>query len=241
MSEQDELQDVHGIGPAVEARLREAGVTSLADLAGADPATISTALADLRGMTAERVADWIAEAGRRTRATPAESTGGERRETFVLTLAIGPDGEVVRSGVRHVRTDHERGWVGWRRDELDRFVADQAGLAPAAERRDPSPLPAFTLHDDLGLVVGGRRAAVQASIDAAPLRERDVVDFAYRAVLTARGIGDEQARPVTWLAGTADASGPLDLTFPEVELGAGVHRAEVTVEVTPLVRIGSDA
>ncbi|MEO1059950.1 MAG: helix-hairpin-helix domain-containing protein [Actinomycetota bacterium] len=241
MSDRDDLQELHGVGPAVETRLHEAGITDLAHLAGADPAAIAAAVAGLRGMTDERIAAWIAEAAQRTAASPGEPSSAERRETFVLTLVIGPDGEVTRSALRHVRTDAERSWPGWRHDELDRFVAASAGMTGAADAAAREPLPALTLHHDLGLVVGGRRTAIGATVDAAPLEERDIGDFAYRAVLSARVIGEVQPRAVTWHAGTADTSRALDVTFPDVELRAGVHRMEVVVEVTPLVRTGSDA
>lgn len=245
MSERHELQELRGIGPVVEQRLRDAGITAVEQLATADPAEVGAALAGLRGMTAERIAGWIDEASHLTggaTTAPTGPAGGERRETFVLTLAIDADGDVVRSGMRHVRTDHQRSWAGWRHDELDRFVAERAGLAAADATAEPlAPLPAITLHHDLGLVVGGHRSAIRATVDTAALEERAVADFAYRAVLSSRGIGGGEPRPLTWHAGTAEASGPLDLRFPETELAPGVHRMLVAVEVTPLVRSTSEA
>lgn len=56
--EADDLAVVSGIGPVFRARLVEAGITTFARLAAADPA----AVADATGVTPRRAADWIAQA-----------------------------------------------------------------------------------------------------------------------------------------------------------------------------------
>ncbi len=54
----EDLTVVKGIGPVYEARLHEAGVSSLRDLASRDPEDLATRL----GVPAARVAKWIEEA-----------------------------------------------------------------------------------------------------------------------------------------------------------------------------------
>lgn len=56
--EADDLAAVSGIGPVFRSRLAEAGITTFARLAAADPA----AVVDATGVTPRRAADWIAQA-----------------------------------------------------------------------------------------------------------------------------------------------------------------------------------
>lgn len=57
-AEADDLAVVSGIGPVFRSRLAEAGITTFARLAAADPA----AVVDATGVTPRRAADWIAQA-----------------------------------------------------------------------------------------------------------------------------------------------------------------------------------
>lgn len=57
--EPNDLTRVRGIGPVYRARLNEAGITTFAELADAGPAAVIEAA----GVTSERAADWIAQAG----------------------------------------------------------------------------------------------------------------------------------------------------------------------------------
>lgn len=54
----DDLEAVSGIGPVYRGRLAEAGITTFAALASADPAVVVAAT----GVPPERVADWAAQA-----------------------------------------------------------------------------------------------------------------------------------------------------------------------------------
>ncbi|MEM4782640.1 MAG: class III poly(R)-hydroxyalkanoic acid synthase subunit PhaC [Halalkalicoccus sp.] len=58
---EDDLESISGIGPSYAERLRDAGVETIADLAGAD----AEAVADETGLSAERIADWIDAADER--------------------------------------------------------------------------------------------------------------------------------------------------------------------------------
>ena len=57
----DDLAEVWGIGPVYRARLAEAGITTFARLAAADPDAVVTAT----GVPPARAADWIAQAAAR--------------------------------------------------------------------------------------------------------------------------------------------------------------------------------
>ncbi len=71
----DNLRLINGIGPAVEKRLNGVGVFTFAQLAALPPADIAAALADLTGLSSERIIkqDWIGQA----RKLAAESATSE--------------------------------------------------------------------------------------------------------------------------------------------------------------------
>ena len=64
--EADDLQVINGIGPAVEHRLHGVGIYTFAQLAALTPADIAASVADLTGLTAERIIrqNWIGQARR---------------------------------------------------------------------------------------------------------------------------------------------------------------------------------
>ena len=71
----DNLRLINGIGPAVEKRLNGVGVFTFAQLAALPPADIAAALADLTGLSSERIIkqDWIGQACK----LAAQSTSSE--------------------------------------------------------------------------------------------------------------------------------------------------------------------
>ena len=60
----DDLKLIHGIGPAVEKRLNGVGIYTFTQLAVLSPADIAAAIADLAGLSSERIIkqDWVGQA-----------------------------------------------------------------------------------------------------------------------------------------------------------------------------------
>lgn len=54
----DDLTDISGIGPVFAGRLRDAGITSFADVANTD----AERLAEITGATVARTSEWVASA-----------------------------------------------------------------------------------------------------------------------------------------------------------------------------------
>lgn len=63
-SAEDDLTTIKGIGPTMDNRLRAIGIRTFRDLAAADPQEVARQL-NSRPVTAERVAEWMAEAKKR--------------------------------------------------------------------------------------------------------------------------------------------------------------------------------
>jgi hypothetical protein len=148
------LRRIAGIGAAMERRLREAGVQTLADLAGRP----TDELAEIAGRPPQTVQEWQARA--RDLAAGAESgpTEGNRQrsETFTVELLLNEDGSLRYVRAEHVYTqaDHPRedraetaSWRDWWSAErgLAGFLGEHAGLAahaPEPQPATPEPQPA---------------------------------------------------------------------------------------------------
>ena len=72
----DDLKLINGIGPAVERRLHSVGIYTYAQLAALSPADIAAAVADLAGLSAERIIkqDWIGQARKLSSETVSSET-----------------------------------------------------------------------------------------------------------------------------------------------------------------------
>jgi hypothetical protein len=80
----DDLKLINGIGPAVEKRLHGVGIFTFAQLAVLSSADIAAAVADLNGLSAERITkqDWLGQA----RKLVPESVQNEAQQASILYL-----------------------------------------------------------------------------------------------------------------------------------------------------------
>lgn len=90
-----DLSDIEGIGPAYEKRLKEAGVATAEDLAGADPASLSKKT----GIALSRLETFIARAGERLAGAPREesasSAGSDAAEAAAMAAPSPGDATYV--------------------------------------------------------------------------------------------------------------------------------------------------
>jgi hypothetical protein len=154
----DDLQQISGIGPAVAARLYNAGILTYAQLAAQSPEAIAALVSDLGGLSAARIArqDWIGQANELipelAPASRAEDTISIERQhyaTFKVDLLLNEGGDIRRTHVVHIQDGRQATWAGWEDTRLLAFFAEHAELkshaitAPgsSAETTDP-PLAA---------------------------------------------------------------------------------------------------
>lgn len=146
--EADDLKLINGIGPAVEKRLNGVGVFTFAQLAVLSPADIAAAVADLSGLSAERIMrqDWISQAHKlaagslasesvypttlsvesdRTPDPPLEDC---RLATFTIELQLDEHNNVLSTHALHVQSERKHTWTGWQRTQLEDFLSESAGL-----------------------------------------------------------------------------------------------------------------
>jgi hypothetical protein len=153
----DDLTVIAGIARRrAEVLADELGVSTFADLAAQDVDTVVAALRSHRQPVAPRdVADWIAEAARRS-ARPDDWT-----MTALFLLIFEHRAEQRRTVVRHVDTSAHAEWTGYVTAEPTAWIAEQldtsTARAPAASED--------AVDDDAGAV--GRAVHVRQPPDAA--------------------------------------------------------------------------
>lgn len=243
-----DFRELDGIGPAIEARLHEAGVYTWAALSD-----VLTALVRVRGVASDALRGLIEQAaGHASTADEAteDEAGHERREAFVLRLALA-DGDVTRTTVLHVRGEVEQSWAGWSPRRVTGYVEEQIGLrvdadapaggsTPDASADDGAPRRADAarretddrLRLDAGKILGGRPRIVDLVLEASD----DTSDpIGYEATLAARKYGapaDAGWTPLGDQRGEAHPSERAPLHFEPVELPPGLHRLRLDVAVT---------
>jgi Helix-hairpin-helix domain len=100
----DDFKLIKGVGPAIERRLHDAGVTTFAQLAGLSPDRISTLVENVGGVSTERIVsqDWIGRAGElasvsadRTKGASTDSEARPEVATVAPPLDAAGSGEVL--------------------------------------------------------------------------------------------------------------------------------------------------
>lgn len=148
LPETDDLKLINGIGPAVERRLNGIGIFAFAQLAALSPADIAAAVADLSGLSAERIIkqDWISQA----RKLAAESEVSEaphvttlsvesakavkpsvehsQLATFTIEFRLDEHNNVGSIHALHVQSEREQTWTGSQITQLVDFMNKSAGL-----------------------------------------------------------------------------------------------------------------
>jgi hypothetical protein len=258
------LRDLPGVGAAIERRLHDAGLTSVADLANANETELVERIGDVRGVTAGKIHEWIAAARDITSAAAVteadqgpvdrmrETRQGqmselpERQESFVLTLSVDELGNVERSTIRHTRTGLEGTRHGWSSEHLATFIASHARLAIgdiAAAKTTPTgsrlvglrPVgEPVRLNLDAGHLIGGRRRSARVTVEP-PEIPWDVAQYDYDLVVTARQLGLRRWRPLGRVRGRATTGEELAVELAAADLPAAVHRITLTGQVRAVV------
>jgi hypothetical protein len=134
----DDFKLVDGIGPAVEKRLRAAGVQTFAQLARLKPDQLAELMEGMIGYSIKRIEDqdWTGQAlelarqgGQPISEESYESlNNGFHYASFTLELLLDRDNRVRSTRAIHVQTRQEARWAGWDPDRLQSFLVDSSEL-----------------------------------------------------------------------------------------------------------------
>lgn len=150
----DDFKLIRGIGQNVESRLHNAGIHSFAQFAALSPDEVAELLADLVGMSSERIAkqDWIGQAQAlalkreqvlaETQNDDATLIGRQHYATFTVELLLDEDNNVRRTRVVHIQTKEEDKWASWEEARLLDFLIRRAALRlPSTAAAPPTEAP----------------------------------------------------------------------------------------------------
>ena len=253
---------LRGVGPAVERRLRAAGIASYEQLAARSPAELAELLAGLVGMTPERIRqyDWAGQCAQLL-AAPADGAAAAPRmryATFTIELLLDEAQHARRTRVTHVQTGSEQSWAGWDAARLSELICEVAGLqaeAPAFSPNIPAPEPAAAqpiraLPDAPGAVPALRLARLEflprsAGDTGRLLRHGQPFDvgltvelgaagagLGYQALVYARNLSQGASTIVARAQGELPAGSKASLLLEGAPLPPGVYRTEALVVVS---------
>jgi hypothetical protein len=143
----DDLKAIRGIGPAIETRLHNAGVTTYEQLAGMSPADLAILFPDLILLSEDRITkeDWVGQARHlavkhlnepfaNEEVLPVD---GQHYAIFTVELLLDNTNTVRRTLVKHVQSQLEEKWAGWDGHHLIEYFSDKAGLHLASSESIP--------------------------------------------------------------------------------------------------------
>jgi hypothetical protein len=239
----DDLQRIDRISRTAERRLRSAGVRTWADLAARSPEEIAR-IVSVRAERIERE-DWIGQAAELAEGAPpaaeaveqpvSPSEDREHYESFMVTLTVDDDNQVIRTAATHVGTEHEEPWAGWDAERLLGFFARYAtlpgrsattvGAAEAAGEVEPGP-PAGQVPSESSptpVPAPVEESATRAPAPAPSLLRFEVVSLASGAVQWLLKAGEPFAVRLTFGAPEGPPSGrqPIGYTARVVATALG--------------------
>ena len=147
----DDLKLIHGIGPAIEQRLHDAGIYTYARLAEMSVESLAALLADLTGFSAQRIEqrNWIGQArqlageSKQNNAnTEPELPERQHYALFSLELLLDEYNHVRRTRATHVQAQKEDAWAGWNPQRLVAFLVESSGALLEMQKKEELTEPA---------------------------------------------------------------------------------------------------
>lgn len=195
---QDDLAQITGIGARIEAKLKQAGIRTFAQLGRMSVEK----LAAISGYSTDRIRqnDWVGQA-KALAPTPQGATSDEDlrppdRHNFTLELQLdAPRGAVLSSNIHHVQSGDRDSWRGWDGERLVSFVEVRAWpdrrpasdttavhqlpeTAPESKKervpQGPSPLAFTQIRADRLLFPGSGPTVATVTLDVSELSAHDI-------------------------------------------------------------------
>jgi hypothetical protein len=252
----DDLKLINGIGPAVERRLHGVGIYTYAQLAALSPADIAAAVADLAGLSAERIIkqDWIGQA-RKLASEPISSEAQEEGEAPAEPM-VPPGGSQV-----------ELATPAAEKTESVPPVASEPELAPhAAEVIEPAPPvvappgakeaqiipPVVAMSGSIGVprlrqietvpagahipqscLPYGQLFDVHLTLDLSDLRIPADTQFSYRASIYSKSLEGHPRLVVGEASGIVTSADKVTVSIAGTALPKGTYRLKAMVILNP--------
>ncbi len=241
----DDFKLIHGIGPGIANRLYNAGINRFEELAARTPDEIAAIVADIAGMSAERIVkqDWIGQAHEFSNQPAAEQPTAEHDSsvrqhyaTFTIELLLDEHNNVRRTRAVHVQSGMKTTWAGWDQEQVSTFLIEQSGLAgePSEAAIEPQPQAELVLTRTAAartFVECGEAFDVYLALDLANLPQLRGVPVHYAATIFAKELGG-QRMVIGEERGALMFDEHADVTVQGNLAQSGVYRIEASFTIT---------
>jgi hypothetical protein len=248
----DDLKLINGIGPAVERRLHGVGIYTFAQLAALSPADIAAAVADLAGLSAERIIkqDWISQA----RKLASESISSEAQEEVeapaepmvppvVSQVELATPAAEKTVSVSPVVTEPELTASASEVTKLFPPVAKEAQITPPVvvvrgsvgvpRLRQIETVPAGT-HIPQNFFLYGLPFDVQLTLDLSDVRVPSDTQFRYRASIYSKNLEGHSRQVVGETSGIITSTDKVTVSVEGIVLQKGTYRLKAVVILNPM-------
>lgn len=259
-SQPDSFQNIHGIGPGLEARLYAARIRTYAQLAEMTPEKIVSTLGNVIGLTVKRIIeqDWIGQAltlesQKHTALITEHLAGRQHYATFTVELLLDEHNTIRRTRTACVQAEQEDTWAGWDPDRLVEFIALHSGARPVPQEesvpephqrpvRKPEQVPALpSIHTRVSGQLShhghilGKDEPFEITL---PFVLQNVIlpgeeEVAYRLDLNAKALGAGSFMKLAGAQGSFDDLKENEVTLKCPGLKEGVYRMVVDLTFSP--------
>ena len=244
----DDFKLIKGIGHGIESRLHTAGILTFAQLAALSPADIAAFVADIIGLTVERInkQNWIGQA--REFASGQEPTqqsnnvaSHQHYATFIVELLLDATNDVRRTRVVHAQTSAEEAWAGWEETRVMKFLTQHAELPQPIPPPTPTLGGTFEVRElailperpdkQCNILPCNQPFDVRLLLDLAKMVIPDHLSLDYAVVVYAKELGEGTRRVAANVCDTItpDREVTIDVMGAVVPEGTYRLQAEVTL------------
>ncbi|HJT58150.1 MAG TPA: helix-hairpin-helix domain-containing protein [Ktedonobacteraceae bacterium] len=229
----DDLKRINGIGPAVESRLHGVGIFTFAKLAALSPADIAASVADLTGMTAQRIIkqDWIGQARQFAVAGQMETVEDEDDSEADTDVPISTEMEAIDSVVM-ARTEPAPLVITSGKTAI--------GVIDVAQKVASKGLSGVLRLQEMEILVDDDRNVRSILASNQPVEIRLTLDlsdvvipgdsrFAYKVSIYGRHLGERARQAIGETSGTFMPSDRTSVTVKGRTLSPGIYYLEAIV------------
>ena len=250
----DDLKLINGIGPAVERRLHGVGIYTYAQLAALSPADIAAAVADLAGLSAERIIkqDWIGQA-RKLVSASISSEAQEEVESpaelmvppVVSEFELAPPAAEKTESVPPVVTEPE---LAASAAEVTEPVPPVVAPPGAKEAQFTPPVVAMTgvlrlrqietipagAHTPQNFFLYSQSLDVRLTLDLSDVRAPGDTQFSYRASIYSKSLEGHRRQVVGETYGIITSTDKVTVNVEGIALPKGTYRLKAVVILNPV-------
>src|SRR5258708_5358151 len=230
----DDLKLINGIGPAVERRLHGVGIYTYAQLAALSPADIAAAVADLAGLSAERIIkqDWIGQA-RKLVSASISSEAQEEVETPAELMVPPVVSEVELAAPAAEVTEPIPPVVAPPGAKETQFTPPVVAMTGVLRLRQIETIPAGA-HTPQNFFLYSQSLDVRLTLDLSDVRAPGDTQFSYRASIYSKSLEGHRRQVAGETYGIITSTDKVTVNIEGIALPKGTYRLKAVAILNPV-------